>query len=100
VPPTPGQLTKEPMVIPLALGLVGKDGRDLPLTPASGGQIERGLGLDLSLDMLHLARDRLEPEADIHASAAYRSHLVAVLTARALREAASRAPTPEGVPAL
>jgi ubiquinone/menaquinone biosynthesis C-methylase UbiE len=25
-----------------------------------GGQIERGLGLDLSLDMLHLARDRLE----------------------------------------
>ena len=31
VPPTPGQPTKQPMVIPLALGLVGKDGRDLPL---------------------------------------------------------------------
>jgi aminopeptidase N len=31
VPPTPGQPNKEPMVIPLALGLVGKDGRDLPL---------------------------------------------------------------------
>ena len=31
VPPTPGQPTKAPMVIPLALGLVGKDGRDLPL---------------------------------------------------------------------
>src|SRR5580692_10018993 len=31
VPPTPGQPHKEPMVIPLALGLVGKDGRDLPL---------------------------------------------------------------------
>jgi aminopeptidase N len=30
-PPTPGQPHKEPMVIPLALGLVGKDGRDLPL---------------------------------------------------------------------
>ncbi len=43
VPATPGQPTKEPMVIPLALGLVGKDGRDLPLTPASGGQIERGV---------------------------------------------------------
>jgi aminopeptidase N len=34
--PTPGQPTKEPMVIPLALGLVGKDGRDLPLTLAGG----------------------------------------------------------------
>jgi len=43
VPPTPGQPTKEPMVIPLALGLVGKDGRDLPLTSASSGQIERGV---------------------------------------------------------
>ncbi len=31
VPPTPGQPTKEPMLIPLAVGLVGRDGRDLPL---------------------------------------------------------------------
>jgi aminopeptidase N len=31
VPPTPGQPHKEPMVIPLALGLVGADGADLPL---------------------------------------------------------------------
>jgi aminopeptidase N len=43
VPPTPGQPTKEPMVIPLALGLVGKDGRDLPLSPTGGGQIEHGV---------------------------------------------------------
>jgi aminopeptidase N len=34
VPPTPGQPSKEPMVIPLSLGLVGKDGRDLPLSSA------------------------------------------------------------------
>jgi aminopeptidase N len=40
--PTPGQPTKEPMVIPLALGLVGKDGRDLPLSLANG-LIERGV---------------------------------------------------------
>ena len=31
VPPTPGQPVKEPMVIPLVFGLVGRDGRDLPL---------------------------------------------------------------------
>jgi aminopeptidase N len=43
VPPTPGQPTKEPMVIPLALGLVGKHGRDLPLVLSNGGKIERGV---------------------------------------------------------
>jgi aminopeptidase N len=31
VPPTPGQPHKGPMLIPLALGLVGKNGGDLPL---------------------------------------------------------------------
>ncbi len=41
--PTPGQPTKEPMVIPLVLGLVGKDGRDLPLTLADGATVERGV---------------------------------------------------------
>jgi len=34
--PTPGQPEKSPMVIPLRVGLVGKDGRDLPLSLASG----------------------------------------------------------------
>jgi aminopeptidase N len=32
IPPTPNQPSKEPMVIPLVVGLVGKDGADLPLT--------------------------------------------------------------------
>jgi aminopeptidase N len=36
VPATPGQPSKEPMVVPLSLGLVGKDGRDLPLKTTSG----------------------------------------------------------------
>ena len=44
VPPTPGQPNKEPMVIPLAFGLVGKNGSDLPLLldgkPLSRGVIE------------------------------------------------------------
>jgi aminopeptidase N len=31
------------MVIPLSLGLVGKDGRDLPLKLSNGGTIERGV---------------------------------------------------------
>ena len=43
VPPTPGQPNKEPMVIPLAIGLVGRDGRDLPLKLADGESLERGV---------------------------------------------------------
>src|SRR4029077_15458948 len=44
IPPTPNQPTKQPMVIPLAIGLVGKAGADLPLMlegrPLSRGVIE------------------------------------------------------------
>ena len=43
VPPTPGQSSKEPMVIPLAIGLVGHDGIDLELRLANGRSIERGI---------------------------------------------------------
>ena len=42
VPPTPGQPTKEPMVIPLTVGLVGRDGADLPLT-LDGRPLTRGV---------------------------------------------------------
>src|SRR5262249_52797394 len=42
-PPTPGQPVKEPMVIPLALGLVGNDGRDLPLKLSTGEQALPGV---------------------------------------------------------
>ena len=41
--PTPGQSTKEPVVIPLVLGLVGKDGHDLPLKLSTGETLERGV---------------------------------------------------------
>ncbi len=41
--PTPGQPTKEPMEIPLVLGLVGKDGHDLPLNLSNGERLERGV---------------------------------------------------------
>jgi aminopeptidase N len=40
---TPGQPTKDPMAIPLAIGLVDRNGRDLPLTLADGRGIERGV---------------------------------------------------------
>jgi aminopeptidase N len=44
VPPTPRQPNKEPMVVPLALGLVGRNGEDLPPVldgrPAPRGVIE------------------------------------------------------------
>jgi aminopeptidase N len=43
VPPTPGQPSKHPMLIPLVIGLVGADGRDLPLRLADGQSLERGL---------------------------------------------------------
>jgi aminopeptidase N len=42
IPPTPGQPDKKPMVIPLALGLVGKNGGDLPLT-LDGSPLARGV---------------------------------------------------------
>jgi aminopeptidase N len=43
VPPTPGQPAKEPMAIPLALGLLDRDGRELPLKLADGKAVARGI---------------------------------------------------------
>jgi len=43
VPPTPGQSVKEPMVIPLTLGLVGGDGRDMSLSLEDGRPVVRGV---------------------------------------------------------
>jgi aminopeptidase N len=43
VPATPGQPVKEPMVIPLVVGLVGDDGKDVPLTLSDGRQVTRGV---------------------------------------------------------
>jgi aminopeptidase N len=43
VPATPGQPNKKPMAIPLAVGLVGRDGRDMVLKRGDGRAIERGV---------------------------------------------------------
>ncbi len=36
MPPTPGQTKKEPMLIPLKVGLIGANGDELPLKLAGG----------------------------------------------------------------
>jgi len=43
IPPTPGQPSKQPTVIPLAVGLAGPEGRDLPLKLDDGRVLERGV---------------------------------------------------------
>ncbi len=47
-------------------------------------------------EALDLVTAAIDPEGDIHASAAYRGHLARVLTARALAEAAADSSTSEG----
>ncbi|MDT9121722.1 DUF3458 domain-containing protein, partial [Escherichia coli] len=41
-----GQTDKQPMVIPLAFGLVGEDGRDRPLLDEDGRQVAAVITLD------------------------------------------------------
>jgi len=43
VPPTPGQTKKEPMLIPLKVGLIGSNGDELPLKLAGGAPLTDGL---------------------------------------------------------
>lgn len=41
VPPTPGQPTKEPMFIPVAVGLLDSSGKDMPLSSVyHGGKLQ------------------------------------------------------------
>ncbi|WP_433431075.1 FAD binding domain-containing protein [Nonomuraea sp. CA-141351] len=47
-------------------------------------------------DVARVVRERVEPEGDIHASAAYRRQLVGVLAERALRNATREAPREAG----
>ncbi len=56
-PPTPGQPDKEPLLIPVALGLLGPDGRDLPLRfegEAQAGGTTRVLELTRSVHTYRL----------------------------------------------
>jgi carbon-monoxide dehydrogenase medium subunit len=55
----------------------------------------RSFGDTETEDLAAFVQARIDPEPDIHASAAYRSHLAGVLTLRAVREAAHAAADPE-----
>ncbi len=43
LPPTPGEPKKKPLHIPVRVGLLGTNGRDLPLTLATGERLEDGV---------------------------------------------------------
>jgi aminopeptidase N len=43
VPATPGQPVKEPMAIPIAIGFLGPDGKERPVTLADGSKLTNGV---------------------------------------------------------
>jgi aminopeptidase N len=91
VPPTPGQPDKEPMVIPLALGLVGRDGRDLPLVLADGRLLERGvLTVSKPSETFEFADIGAAPVPSLNRGFSAPIKLVANLTADDLRFLAAR----------
>jgi aminopeptidase N len=88
--PTPGQPTKEPMVIPLALGLVGRAG-DLPLKLADGRAAERGvLVLDKPADTLTFTGIEEAPVPSLNRGFSAPIRLLADLSADDLRRMAAR----------
>src|SRR5438552_4161080 len=91
VPPTPGQPSKEPMVIPLAIGLVGCDGRDLPLSLAGGGKVERGvLVLDKAAQTFVFEHIDEAPVPSLNRGFSAPIKLIANLSAEDLRFLAAR----------
>jgi len=95
IPPTPGQPAKEPMVIPLGLGLVGRDGRDLPLRVADGRKIEHGvLALTKPAETFVFTDIGEAPVPSLNRGFSAPIKLVANLTADQLTFLAARDPDP------
>src|SRR5215212_4331184 len=91
VPPTPGQPSKEPMLLPLAVGLVGRDGRDLPLRLSGGGKVERGvLSLTKSAETFVFENIGEAPVPSLNRGFSAPIKLVANLSAENLRFPAAR----------
>jgi aminopeptidase N len=90
VPPTPNQPNKEPMVIPLAMGLVGGRGSDVPLKLADGRNIERGmLVLDKPADVFVFTEVAEPPVLSINRGFSAPIKLIANLSADDLRHLAA-----------
>jgi aminopeptidase N len=86
IPPTPGQPSKQPMVIPLAVGLVGREGRDLPLKLDDGRVLERGvLTLSKSVETFVFADVAERPVASLNRGFSAPIKLSANLSADDLR---------------
>ena len=86
VPPTPGQPSKQPMVVPLAVSLVGREGRDLPLKLDDGRTVERGvLTLTKSVETFVFADVAERPVASLNRGFSAPIKLSANLSADDLR---------------
>jgi aminopeptidase N len=95
VPPTPGQPSKEPMLIPLAVGLVGRDGRDLPLQLAGGGKVKGSvLQLTKSVETFVFEDIGEAPVPSLNRAFSAPIKLVANLSPEDLRFLAARDPDP------
>ncbi len=57
-PPTPGQDSKEPLVIPVTLGLVGENGADIPLQTAVGACDFGASDHELAISALEFSEDK------------------------------------------
>jgi aminopeptidase N len=88
--PTPGQKIKEPMVIPLALGLVGRDGKDVPLNAKGDTRVEHGVAIlstpSASIEFSGIAQ---EPVLSINRSFSAPIKLVTNLSAADLQHLAA-----------
>ena len=63
IPPTPGQLVKEMMFIPVAVGLLDSNGKDLPLTSVYNGEsMQTCTGAEQSVSTVILRIEREEEE--------------------------------------
>jgi len=90
VPPTPGQLSKRSMVIPLAMGLLGQNGHDLPLK-GTNGITERGvLVLTKAAESFTFTGIEEEPVPSLNRSFSAPIKLLTTLSGDALRFLAAR----------
>ena len=88
--PTPNQPDKQPMVIPLAIGLIGRDGRDLALKLADGRALDRGvLVLDKAADSVTFTGLNEAPVLSLNRGFSAPIRLLAELSADDLRRMAA-----------